>query len=288
MTRAFLASGHERSTPLPTMKRREFLIWLVCILLANQIFSFPAASSGTLLETLATALISKSVFYYLGWFAVFNLLLATDREQPISGIDVAVALSATLLNFLPGPSAPSWFSVSAVALLLVVRSDGDSKLKAAAAVLLALALNGYWGPRFFDIFAYYLLRADAALVGAALSLTQPGMSWHETIIGRPGEHSVLIFNPCSSFHNISLGLLCWVSLTKLVRTSWVRGDLAVALAVCAAVIVWNATRLYLMALSNDHYTYWHQGTGEQLVAWGTTMTVLLISLWGAVHIGRRR
>lgn len=269
------------------MKRREFLIWLVCVLLANQIFSFPATASGTPLEMLATALISKSVFYYLGWYAAFSLLLASDPEQPVSRIDVAFAMSAALLNFLPGPSAPSWVSVSAVAFLLFVRSDGDNKLKAAAAVLLALAYNGYWGPKFFDIFAYYLLRADAALVGAALSLTQPGMSWQETIIGRPGEHSVLIFNPCSSFHNISLGLLCWVSLTKLVRTSWVRGDLGVALAVCAAVISWNATRLYLMALSNDHYTYWHQGPGEQIVAWGTTMTVLLISLWGTVQVGRR-
>jgi hypothetical protein len=270
------------------MKRREFLVWLVCILLANQVFSVPAAPSGALPQTLVTALISKSVFYYLGWYAVFSLLLATDREQSVSGIDVALALSALLLNFLPGPSAPSWFSVSAVALLLFVRSDGDNTLKAAAAVLLALAFNGYWGPKFFDFFAYYLLRADAALVGVALSLTQPGMSWQETIIGRPGAHSVLIFNPCSSFHNISLGLLCWVSLTKLVRTSWVRGDLVVAFAVCVAVVLWNATRLYLMALSNDHYTYWHEGPGEQIVAWGTTMTVLLISLWGVAHVGRAK
>jgi hypothetical protein len=198
-------------------------------------------------------------------------------------VEVALVLSAASLNFLPAQSAPAWFSTTAVGLFLLLRSEGDQNFKAAGAVLLALAFNGYWGPKLFDIFSYYLLRADAALVGAALHLTQPGMGWQETVIGRPGVHTVLIFDPCSSFHNISLGLLCWISVTKLVRTSWVRGDLATALVVCASVILWNAGRLYLMALSNDHYVYWHEGTGQQLVGWGTTLTVLLISVWGAVR-----
>lgn len=278
----------EPSAALPAMKRREFLVWLACILLANQVLSFPThmTSAGTL-EMLADSLVSKSVFYYFGWYVVFSLLRETNPEQPVGALDVALAVPALLINFLGAPVAASWLSASAVALFLIVRSGSDKKLEAAAIVLVALVVNGYWGPKLFDIFAYYLLRADAALVGLALSLTQPGMSWQETIVGRPGEHSVLIFNPCSSFHNISLGLLCWVSLTKFVRTSWVRGDLAVALAVCGSVVLWNASRLYLMALSSEHYTYWHEGFGGQIVAWGTTMTVLLISLWGAFRPGNR-
>lgn len=254
--------------------RRELFAWLACLLLANQVISVSAE-----------ALLAKSVFYYLGWYASLTLILAGDRHQPASRLDVAVSLSTALLNLVPAKSA-NWLSITAVAVFLSISDKEDRALKASGAVLFALAFNGFWGPKFFDVFAYYLLRADAVLVGSALSLTQPGLSWNETIIGRPDVHSVVIFSPCSSFHNLSLGLLCWVSITKLIRPSWARGDFVVALLVCLSVVLFNACRLYLMALSSEHYTYWHQGTGEQLIAWATTMTVVLISLWGAMHLGR--
>ena len=200
-------------------------------------------------------------------------------------IRLLFALSIALLNFFSNYSVP-WISTTVTGLFLLATSRGDATLKAVAAVLLALSFNGLWGPKFFDFFAFQLLRADAALVGTALSVTQPGLGWHETIVGSPDGHRVFIYNPCSSFHNISLGLLCWVALTKLVRTSWVRQDIFVALAVCAVVILFNGSRLYIMALSPDRFTYWHDGFGAQLFAWGTTFAVLLISLWGALRVGR--
>jgi hypothetical protein len=92
--------------------------------------------------------------------------------------------------------------------------------------------------------------------------------------------------PDSSYHNISLGLLCWVSLTKLARSRWASGDVWVGLLVCAAVVALNASRLYLMASSSESFTYWHEGTGQHLFAWATTLTVLGISLWGALREGR--
>lgn len=266
-------------------RRREFLLWLACILFANQILVLLVGIPGGDTLGIAQALLSRSVFFYLGWYVVVTLLLASKPDQPVSPFEVATALSLAALNLLPALSS-NWLSTTAVAVFLLFSSRSDNKVKAAATVLLAVCFNGYWGPKFFDLFAYYLLRADAALVGAALYLTQPGMGWEETIIGRPGVHTVLIFSPCSSFHNISLGLLCWISVTKMTRTSWMRGDFAVALVVCATVILFNATRLYLMALSNERYIYWHEGPGEQVVAWGTTMSVLLISLWGAARSGK--
>ena len=43
-------------------------------------------------------------------------------------------------------------------------------------MLLALAFNALWGPLLFDLFAIYLLRIDAVLVGMALWATQPDMT----------------------------------------------------------------------------------------------------------------
>jgi hypothetical protein len=269
------------------INRRELFLWLALLLLTNDILFLAARAPGVPLEALAHTLASKNVFHYLAWYAVFSLLLSGKGEQSASMLDVALVLSAASLNLLPAHTGV-WLSMTLAALYVLVRHRDDGSLAAAAAVLLALAVNGYWGPRFFDYFAFYLLRADAALVGTVLAVMQPGIEWKDTIIGWPGGHSVFIYSPCSSFHNISLGLLCWVSITKLVRSSWVRGDPVVALLVCAAVIVLNATRLYLMALSPEYFDYWHLGMGEQLVAWSTTAIVLLISLWGAARGARGR
>ncbi len=138
----------------------------------------------------------------------------------------------------------------------------------------------------FDFFAFPLLQADAALVGGLSNLTQPGMGWAQTIVGTPEGHSVFIYGPCSSFHNISLGLLCWVTITKLTRTDWIVKDVLVALAVCAIVILFNGTRLYLMALGPDYFTYWHDGFGQHLFSWATVFGVLLMSLCGAICADR--
>lgn len=266
-----------------SLSRREIFVWLACILLASKILSPHSPPPEQPLDILQT-LLSKSVFFFLGWYVVLNLLLGSDPERPASRSDVSIAFGGALLNLIPFHSS-SWLATTSVGLWLLLKHS-DSKIRAAATVLLALAFNGYWGPKLFAIFGYYILRTDAMLVGAALAATQPGMDWHETVIGRPGGHSVLIYSPCSSFHNVSLGLLCWVSITKFVRTSWARLDLAVALAVCGTVILFNATRLYLMALSGEHYIYWHGGVGEHVITAATTIVVLLISLWGALHLGK--
>ena len=286
-TLVHLAYGRARPGTM-MIGRRELFLWLACILLANQLIRIDAFSSMSgLLEALLPMLMGKDVFYYLGWYAVLSLLFES-RPEPRSGrTDIAVVLLIALLNFLPDHAGRwPWLSTTAMGLFVLATSQGDGKLKAAATVLLALAINGFWGPTIFEIFAFQLLLADAALVGTALSATQPGMGWNETIIGMADGHRVLIYGPCSSFHNISLGLLCWVTLTKLIRTTWVVPDILVALVVCATVILLNGSRLYLMALSPDQFTYWHDGFGEQVFAWGTTFAVLLITLWGALRLGR--
>ena len=264
------------------IRRREVLLWLACVLLANQLAVGLRDPGHGLIDAVTQLLLSKSVFYYLGWYAVFSLLSASNREQPVSGLHFAFAIAAALSNWLPAPFVV-WLSTTAAATVFLVANRGDSAIGAAGAVLLALSFNGFWGPKFFDLFAFYVLHVDAVLVGATLSMTQQGMGWDGTIIGTPDAHRVLIYAPCSSFHNISLGLLCWVSITKLVRVRWVRGDAVFALLVCLAVLACNGSRLYLMALSPEGYAYWHTGAGEQVAAWITSSAVLAISLWGALR-----
>jgi exosortase/archaeosortase family protein len=250
------------------------------LLLANQLFRVEPTLG--LVEGTFTSLFSKSAFYYLAWYAVIRLLLDANRKIQPSWLDVAFGVLIALANF-SGANSVSWLSATALGVFLLATGRSDRRFVAASVVLLALSVNGLWGRLFFDTFAVHILQADAAFVGTLLSLTQPGFSWDQTIVGMPNGHRIYIYTPCSSFHNISLGLLCWVSLTKLFRTNWVRNDFAVAAAVVGSVILLNASRLYLMALSEDHFNFWHEGFGQHLFAWTTTLAVLAISFWGAAR-----
>src|SRR5262249_10451947 len=269
------------------MGRGELFTWLAGVLLANQLFAIPAPALTAFFDAFLTGFAARSIFYYLGWFAVFRLLSEGDSRALPNRTDVTFTLLIAVLNFLPATSV-SWASTTAFGIFLLARGRGDRKFRAAAAVLLALAFNGFWGPLIFDFFAFPLLRADAAFVGGLLYLTQPGMSWAQTIVGTPEGHSVMIYGPCSSFHNISLGLLCWVTITRLARTDWVVTDVLIAFAVCTIVVVLNGTRLYLMALGPDYFTYWHDGFGQHLFSWATAFGVLFASLWGAAYFERAK
>ena len=109
------------------------------------------------------------------------------------------------------------------ALYIYAGNEKGSNGRAGAAVLGALSVQSLWGPTLFSLFTVYLLRADAALVGVALKLTRGGFDWHENVISTEG-FTVGIYNDCSSFHNISLAALCWISLTKLHRPTFIRSD----------------------------------------------------------------
>lgn len=266
-----------------TLGRREVILWTVGALLCLQLFTVPADSLEAYAAGLQSLLASKSIFYYLALYAILRLVADSSRMAPARTGDFVLALAVIASGFLTARSAPG-LATTVCALYLMIRDRRDLRLAAAGAVLLALAFNGFWGPRLFELFAYDLLKADAALVGAALTATKTGVVWSETIVGAGSDHSIIVYGPCSSFHNISLGLLCWVSLTKLARPRWVASDVWVGIAVCAAVVALNASRLYLMALSADGYAYWHQGAGEQISAIATTLTVLAISLFGALRV----
>jgi hypothetical protein len=267
------------------LTRREFFLWIVALLFVSQVLHFPDANPGDLGQGLMSAIADKSMFFYLAWFAVTRLLLDGDSTRIVGRADLLLAVGVGLANLLPWASVV-WGTTTVAAIYIWATSREDRAQQAAAAVLLAVAVNGFWAPRMFDLFAYSLLRLDTALVGSLLQATQPGMSWHDTIMSAPGGHNILVFGPCSSFHNISLGLLCWIALTKLARTEWVTSDILVAAAVCVAVIGLNTARLYLMALSAEDFRYWHEGFGSQLFAWTTTAAVLLISALGIQRTGR--
>lgn len=258
--------------------------WAVVILLANQLLAIIKGSAPTTPLDTITSLLSVGVFEYMTWYAVFRLLGAGERTKIASNRDWVVALGLCLMVFIPTPQTV-WFAATAIGVYLVLTPDGDRKLRSAGIVLLALSVQEFWGHQLFELIASPLLRAETAVVGTILQTVQSGAHWQNNIVNAKSGWGIVIYPSCSSFHNVSLALLCWVTISRLTSNSWRGRDYAIAGVIAAVMISMNMTRLLLMAVNESLYHYWHDGTGSQIFAITASLFVLLASLFAVRRMG---
>ena len=74
---------------------------------------------------------------------------------------------------------------------------------------------GAVGRIFFDFFALPLLRAETAVVGTMLRMVRAGTEWRDNVISGPSGHGIVVYDYCSSFHNPSVDMLCWLTVRSL-------------------------------------------------------------------------
>jgi hypothetical protein len=70
-------------------------------------------------------------------------------------------------------------------------------------------------------------------------------------------------------------------LSKLRHQNWRVRDFLIGGVVVGTMIVFNLSRLYLMAWDIDLLYYWHDGAGAEIFAISSSVTILLISLYGS-------
>jgi hypothetical protein len=260
--------------------RRELFIWLASILCATALIQ--TVTHG---GVFAASIGNINAFHILGWFAVLRLLFLSDSTVPAGKLDFWGVGVVGAINLLPADKAV-WIAASVAAAYIYFQSEKRSNGRAGASVLAALCTQAFLGPTLFSLLSVYILQADAMLVGVALDLTRSGFVWHDNVIMTEG-HSVAVYNGCSSFHNISLAALCWMSLTKLKRPVFIRSDLIFGAAACLTMVALNATRIYLMSLSFEKYVYWHNGFGAEIFAMAATLIIVIICVWGTSINGTR-
>lgn len=266
---------HERALP-----RRNIFIWAVVILFLNQLYGaikeMPAAS----LEALVTDLCAVGIFQYMAWYVIFRLLSSSDRAPAARSRDFLVIAALCLPVFLP-TTRMIWVAATGIALYLWLSSAGDLKLRAAGIVLAALAVQELWGHLLFQLISFPLLRAETAVVGTMLEAARPGTVWQDNAIMGPSGYGIVIIGNCSSFHNLSLAMLCWLTVSRLWNQSWRVRDFVIGGAIGVTMILFNVARLCVMGWNINLYHFWHDGIGAQIFAIGASLTILLISLYGA-------
>ncbi len=260
--------------------RRDIFIWASVIILSNQLLGAVVEAQDSSIDELLSNLSTVGVFQIMAWYAIFRLFAAADPAPKTQLQDVLIPAALCFLVLLP--TIPMiWSAALGVAIFGVISNKGDPKLRAAAIVLAALSVQQFWGHIFFNFFALFLLHAETAVVGTALQMIRAGTVWRENIITGPSGHGLIIYSTCSSFHNLSLAALCWVTISKLRNPEWRSRDLIIGFSVIMVMFCLNVTRLCLMAWNVGLYHYWHEGVGARIFATGATVAILLISFCGS-------
>lgn len=171
-----------------------------------------------------------------------------------------------------------WVAATGVAVYWYAFSSDDFNLRSAAIVLGALSVQELWGRALFHLLAYPLLCLETAVVGSLLEVVRTGTIWQSNVITGPTGYGIVIYEPCSAFHNLSLAMLCWITISKLRHRSWHIGECLIGVLIGAIMILENILRLCLMAWNINLYHYWHDGAGSEVFTVGASLSVLLISL----------
>ena len=204
-------------------------------------------------------------------------LVFRDRTIGVRSSELAMGAGFVVLVTLPiGPL--SWLAVAALS-LYIITSTRVASSRRGATILLATTVPMLWSRLLFRFFANFILQIDASFVGWILGTHRTG-----DIVGFADGSGVLVILPaCSSLANVSIAILCWVTVSQLVGHKKSAYDPLWCLVACVSVIAINVTRISVEGLSQWHYATFHSPWGDALVN-----TIILGLIVGFSVLGVRR
>lgn len=173
----------------------------------------------------------------------------------------------------------SWIALSGIAAYGVVNSARGTGLRRGAIILLAVSVPMFWSRVLFKALAEYVLTFDAALVGFVSGQGNAG----NTVTYADQSGYIWIAQSCSSLNNVSLAILCWVTIIQLYKRSFAMRDLIWLLAACLSVVVINVARLTLIVFFPEQFELIHGPIGGTIVAWMILISTVAICLRGVGH-----
>jgi hypothetical protein len=218
-----------------------------------------------------------NVIILLACFAGISLVSEKSAERVVPR-DIAVALVFLVLVGLP-IFPLSWVAITILSLYICLFANDNRERLRGALILLAMTAPMLWSRLLFQLFAKPILDIDAFLVSLLLGTHRTG-----NVVGfQDGSGSMIVLPACSSLANMSLALLCWVTITQWVGHRWGAKDVFWAGLACTSVIAVNVTRISLMGLSHRNYELIHSSWGDMI-----TNSIMLALMVGVTVLGARR
>lgn len=229
-------------------------------------------------------LFGSSAILWFALYALFAIALARrDADaEPVRRHDWAVAALMLGASLLPFPA------VAAVALLggslyLFGTSAAGQDGRRIAIVMLAICGHVVLGRVALALLSGPLLAIDAQAVAWLGGTSAAG-----NVVHFVDGSAFVVSGACSSLHNMSLGLLCWATLTQLTSLRIDRRLIGFLVLTLLGLFMVNATRLAMIARLPDHYVALHHGLGATMFGIASLCVIVAVSAWGVIDASRRQ
>jgi len=199
-----------------------------------------------------------SVIVWFACFAGVSTMLHGTREE-IRSTDLAVG-GAVLIFVIVPIFALSWVAITGLSLYILFFASSSPSRRRGALILLALTVAMLWGRLVFQLFTRPILEIDSWLAALLLGTERIG----NMVAFADGSGYMVVLPACSSFANVSLAFLCFVSITQWANHRWSAIDIVWSLLSCASVIAVNVTRIALTGVSQSQYETIHNPLGTNM------------------------
>jgi hypothetical protein len=249
--------------------------WLLAVFSGGTVLS--AVLQRHLLEATQTAqhLVEFNVGEAFALAAILSLVHADRREDvTLVGSDIAVLLLSALAWLVPEQHGVYLATTIAGAWALLGRRS-DRRLAGIAQVWLALSVYELWGKLLFKLVYQTIEVVEVSLIYEVGRLFYGGLGVAGASLSVRGDWSIVILEGCSSFHNLSLTVLIWLSILKIAgRAASPAAFRALGVSACLVVAI-NVARILAMLPSHEAFVFWHDGPGSSWVALSSVCAAIL-------------
>lgn len=219
------------------------------------------------------------------WIATL-LGLVRLWQEPLARIAVpAPVLMVCLMLWLLPSATLAWLGIALLCSSVLTRNEASlpATLRAGLLILLAAAMREPLSQLLLKIAITPLLESDAWLVATLADLVMPGYQRLGNLVINPQGFRLVILTGCTSYGNLSLVLLLWLSLTLFFIRRWFPVYLIHGLVLLLITVVVNILRLVVMSFGESYYLFLHDGDGAAIYAVLLTALPLFASRWSIRH-----
>lgn len=263
------------------LSRSELAALLLVVLTLNGFANRIAAALADSDRAVAGGLLGLNAVVLFACFAMVRLALDDQARARATRADTLLALVALVAALVP-LKLVSAMALPLVALVLYRSSSPGSAERRIAIIGLALAGSVTLGPALMAFFGSSLTRIETSLLPLFTDLRTDG----NVLYGASGGTTFIVGGGCSSFANMTLGIVAVTAFWQLFGGDSTRTMLAWCGIAVTAVIAINTLRLALIGLDPSDYDYLHNGGGADLFMWATELAVLAVAMAAVLRMQR--
>jgi hypothetical protein len=197
----------------------------------------------------------------LALFAIYSIVKSKSDAIVLSWADFAIILVCALFFLLPVSQHFAFLGAAMAGLCLWLRHPRNAQLADVGQLWIAIAGYESLGRLFFKIVSAPIIQAEVFIIAKLGPLLGFAVSVDGVRLTSSNGWFIYILERCSSFHNVSLAVLVWLSLVKLggaeLKTrQWIALGVAIVSIICL-----NVSRILLMTPSPEAHYFWHLGGG---------------------------